>query len=274
MDAVVAKPQDYKSDLKPIWCPGCGDFSVLAAITRGLAELNLAPRDVALVSGIGCSSRLPAYSTLYGFHSVHGRALPVASGLKLARPDLTILTVGGDGDGFSIGGNHFVHACRRNVDLTYIVMDNSVYGMTKGQASPTTQADWTGSKLTPNGPGVAPFRPLEMALSAGATFISRAFSGDPMELTRQICAAVEHKGFSFIHVLSPCVTYRPEQKGWRDLVHSDFVEPYADRRDAFLRLLDDDGFTTGILYSNPSAPFQPTSQQTEPVSALGDQFAI
>jgi 2-oxoglutarate ferredoxin oxidoreductase subunit beta len=113
-----------------------------------------------------------------------------------------------------------------------------------------------------------------MALSSGATFISRAFSGDPMELTRQLCAAVEHKGFSFVHVLSPCVTYRPEQKGWRELVHGDFTEPFTDRRDAFLRLLDDDGFTTGILYRSPSAPFQPSPRSGMPVSALGDQFAI
>jgi 2-oxoglutarate ferredoxin oxidoreductase subunit beta len=274
MDAVAPKPQDYKSDLKPVWCPGCGDFSVLSAITRALAELRLPHKDVALVSGIGCSSRLPAYTSLYGFHAVHGRALPVASGLKLARPELTVLAVGGDGDGFSIGGNHFVHGCRRNVDMTYIIMDNSVYGMTKGQASPTTEADWTGSKLTPEGPGLSPFRPLEMALSAGATFISRAFSGDPLEVTRQICAAIEHKGFSFVHVLSPCVTYRPEQKGWRELVHADFTEPYSDRREAFLRLLDDDGFTTGILYKSQTPPFQPTPKSVEPVAALGDQFAI
>ncbi|KAA5606892.1 2-oxoacid:ferredoxin oxidoreductase subunit beta [Roseospira marina] len=274
MDAVVKKPQDYKSDLKPVWCPGCGDYSVLASVTRSLAELDLDPHTVALISGIGCSSRLPAYSTLYGFHAVHGRALPVATGLKLARPDLTVLVAGGDGDGFSIGGNHFVHACRRNVDMTYIVMDNSVYGMTKGQASPTTESTWTGSKLTPEGPGLAPFRPLEMALSAGATFIARAFAGDPLEMTRQICAAIAHPGFSFIHVLSPCVTYRPEQKEWRTLVHAEFTEPETDRKAAFLRLLDDDGFSTGILLKSPSAPFRPTTAASEPISALGRQFAI
>ncbi|MBB4287062.1 2-oxoacid:ferredoxin oxidoreductase subunit beta [Roseospira goensis] len=274
MDAVVAKPQSFKSDLKPVWCPGCGDFAVLSAITRTLTELGLPPREVALISGIGCSSRLPAYTSVYGFHGVHGRALPLASGLKLARPDLTVLSVGGDGDGFSIGGNHFVHACRRNVDLTYIVMDNSVYGMTKGQASPTTEADWTGSKLTPEGPGLAPFRPLEMALSSGASFIARAFSGDPLELTRQLCAAIEHRGFSFVHVLSPCVTYRPEQKGWRARVHGSFEAPTADRREAFLRLLDDDGFATGILYQGRETPFQPTAQATAPVAALGAQFAV
>jgi len=264
---------DYKSDLKPIWCPGCGDYSVLSSIMRALTELQLPPHQVSLVSGIGCSSRLPAYSTLYGFHSVHGRALPVASGLKLSRPDLTVITVGGDGDGFSIGGNHFVHACRRNVDLTYIVMDNSVYGMTKGQASPTTEPTWTGSKLTPEGPGLASYRPLEMALSAGANFIARGFSGDPLGLAKLICEGIAHPGFSFVHVLSPCVTYRPEQREYRKLTHAGF-EPTDSRRDAFLRLLDDDLFTTGILYKGKAGAFQPSMAGDAPVESLGNQFAI
>ncbi len=274
VDPPVYTAKSYKSALKPIWCPGCGDFSVLSGIMRALTELQLPPHQVSLVSGIGCSSRLPAYSTLYGFHSVHGRALPVASGLKLSRPDLTVLAVGGDGDGFSIGGNHFVHACRRNVDMTYVVMDNSVYGMTKGQASPTTDPDWPGSKLTPDGPGVAAFKPLEMALSAGANFISRAFSGDPLELARHICEGIQHPGFSFIHVLSPCVTYRPEQKAWRENVHTGFAEPTDDRREAFLRLLDDDAFSTGILYKGRAGAFQPSTEATTTVASLGDQFAI
>ena len=132
---------DFKSDYKPIWCPGCGDFTVLSSITKALAALELEPRNVAVVSGIGCSSRMPAYTTAFGFHGVHGRALAAATGLKIARPDLTVLVTGGDGDGYSIGGNHFMHACRRNVDMTYIVMDNHVYGMTKGQPSPTTEPE-------------------------------------------------------------------------------------------------------------------------------------
>lgn len=138
--------KDFKSDIKPVWCPGCGDFSVLSAVTKALAELQLRPEKVAVVSGIGCSSRIPAYTNVYGFHGVHGRALATATGLKLARPDMTVVVTGGDGDGFSIGGNHFLHACRRNVDMTYIVMDNEVYGMTKGQASrPPTPTGATAS---------------------------------------------------------------------------------------------------------------------------------
>ncbi|MCZ2414244.1 MAG: 2-oxoacid:ferredoxin oxidoreductase subunit beta, partial [Burkholderiales bacterium] len=122
--------KDYKSAYKPIWCPGCGDYSVLGAITKAFAIVQVRPENIAVVSGIGCSSRIPAYTSCYGFHGVHGRSLAAATGLKVARPELTVLVASGDGDGYSIGGNHFLHACRRNVDLTYIVMDNHVYGMT------------------------------------------------------------------------------------------------------------------------------------------------
>ncbi|MCB1850858.1 MAG: 2-oxoacid:ferredoxin oxidoreductase subunit beta, partial [Gammaproteobacteria bacterium] len=183
----VASPvtaKQFKSEIKPVWCPGCGDFSVLSAVTKALAYLALPQQNVALVSGIGCSSRLPAYVSVYGFHGVHGRALAVASGLKAARPDLTVLVAGGDGDGFSIGGNHFLHACRRNMNLTYIVMDNEVYGMTKGQASPTTSPDWAKSMLTPHGPGVPSFNPAAIALASGATFIARGFTGKPNDLAK------------------------------------------------------------------------------------------
>jgi 2-oxoglutarate ferredoxin oxidoreductase subunit beta len=265
--------QDYRSALKPVWCPGCGDYSVIASIAKALAELQLPREDVAFVSGIGCSSRIPAYSSVYGFHGVHGRALPIATGLKMARPDMTVIVAGGDGDGFSIGGNHFLHACRRNADLTYIVMDNSVYGMTKGQASPTTEPDWEGSKLTPDGTQVTPFQPLEIALSAGASFISRAFSGQPAELTRQLCEAINHKGFSLVHVLSPCVTFRPEQRAYKEKVHQEW-EPTADRTQAFQKLLDDDGYSTGILYKGTKPAFQPEKGASATIAQIEAQFSI
>ncbi len=185
---------DYKSATKPIWCPGCGDFTVLSSITKALAIVQVAPHEVAVVSGIGCSSRIPAYTTCYGFHGVHGRALAAGTGLKVARPDLTVLVTGGDGDGYSIGGNHFMHACRRNVDLTYIVMDNHVYGMTKGQASPTTEPDWD-NKLSPGGTGIRSFNPLVIALAAGASFVARASSGDPNGTAEIIAKAHPPPGF-------------------------------------------------------------------------------
>lgn len=242
------KAKDYKSDVKPIWCPGCGHFAVLSAITKALAQLALPREQVALVSGIGCSSRLPAYTHVYGFHGVHGRALPVATGLKTARPDLTVLVTGGDGDGFSIGGNHFIHACRRNLDLTYIAMDNQVYGMTKGQASPTTSPDWTRSKLTPHGTGLPSFNPAAIALAAGAGFIARGFSGDPGGLARLLVEAIQYPGFAFIHVLSPCVTFQPEQKGWKQTVHEQTESTTDDPLVAVQRMLQSDTMTTGLIF--------------------------
>ncbi len=164
MNAPNLKAKDFTSDVTPVWCPGCGDFHVLMSITKALAELGRPPEEIAVISGIGCSSRIPAYTNCYGFHGVHGRSLALAAGLKVARPELTVMAMSGDGDGFSIGGNHFLHACRRNVDMTYIVMDNRVYGMTKGQPSPTTESDWD-SAISPGGTGVRAFHPLVVELT-------------------------------------------------------------------------------------------------------------
>jgi 2-oxoglutarate ferredoxin oxidoreductase subunit beta len=243
----VLTAADYKSSYKPIWCPGCGDYTVLSSITKALAELQLPPHEVAVVSGIGCSSRIPAYTTCYGFHGVHGRSLAAATGLKVARPDLTVLVTGGDGDGFSIGGNHFMHACRRNVDLTYIVMDNHVYGMTKGQASPTTEPDWD-NKLSPGGTGIRSFHPLVIALAAGASFVARAFAGDPNGTASIIAQGIRHPGFAFIEVMSPCVTFRPEQREWKQRVHASPVETTDDPARAARRIMTDDGMNIGVLY--------------------------
>lgn len=254
--AAAVEPEVYRSGVKPVWCPGCGDYSVLNAITNALAYLQLPPERVALISGIGCSSRMPAYTNVYGFHGVHGRALPLASGLKLARPDLTVLAAGGDGDGFSIGGNHFLHACRRNVDMTYIVMDNQVYGMTKGQASPTTASDWTGSDLTPEGTGLLPFQPLIIALAAGANFVARCFSGEPANLAEILVEAIRHPGFSVVQVLSPCVTFRPEQRQWKNLVRMAPESAGADFRSAARHLMEDDGLSVGrVLHRGDRKPF-------------------
>ncbi|MDA1099990.1 MAG: thiamine pyrophosphate-dependent enzyme [Proteobacteria bacterium] len=259
MTAETACPRtarDYKSELKPVWCPGCGDFSVLMAITMAMAEIGRPPEEIAVISGIGCSSRVPAYTNCYGFHGVHGRALPLATGLKLSRPDLLVIAAGGDGDGYSIGGNHFLHACRRNVDLTYIVMDNQVYGMTKGQPSPTTPPEWD-SALVPGGTGLRPFHPLVIALAAGANFAARAFSGDPNGTAQIIVDGIRHPGFSFIEILSPCVTFRPEEREWAKEVHPAAVEETVDRAQAARRVLTDDGFNTGILYRGDRPPYQP-----------------
>ena len=245
--------QSYKSSYKPIWCPGCGDYAVLSSFTKAFAKLAIPPHEIVVVSGIGCSSRIPAYTNCYGFHGVHGRALAAGTGLKVARPELTVIVAGGDGDGYSIGGNHFLHACRRNVDITYVVMDNHVYGMTKGQPSPTTEPDWD-SKLAPGGTGLRVFHPLVIALASGANFVARAFSGDPNGTADIIAQAIRHPGFSFVEILSPCVTFRPEQRDWKDLVHAAPVEATDDPARAARRLMTDDGFNIGVLYVGDRAP--------------------
>jgi 2-oxoglutarate/2-oxoacid ferredoxin oxidoreductase subunit beta len=273
--APVLKAKDYKSDYKPVWCPGCGDFSVLSAITKAMAALQLVPERVTVISGIGCSSRIPAYLNVYGFHAVHGRSLPVAIGLKITRPELTVLVAGGDGDGFSIGGNHFLQACRRNVDLTYIVMDNQVYGMTKGQASPTTEPDWERGKLTPHGTRINPFYPLVIALASGANFIARASSSDPNGAARVITEAIQHPGFSFVQIMSPCVTFRPEQREWKTIVRPAPVEATSDPAIAARRLMTDDNFYLGTLFKGDRAPFQPDFQKrSDSLADLENDFRV
>jgi len=254
---MAATPKDYKSDIKPVWCPGCGDFAVLNAITKALAFLELPREAVAMITGIGCSSRIAAYTSVYGFHGVHGRALALAAGLKAARPELTVLAAGGDGDGLSIGGNHFIHACRRNMDLTYIIMDNEVYGMTKGQASPTTAPDWADGKLTPRGTGIRPFQPAGLALAAGASFIARGFTGDPNGLAKILVEAIRHPGFAFVHALSPCPTFRPEQMEWKRQVRGFDIEPTDDPVEAARRIQADDGMSIGVVYRNAYPVFRP-----------------
>jgi 2-oxoglutarate ferredoxin oxidoreductase subunit beta len=255
-EPLKCRPSDYKSEVKPIWCPGCGDYHVLMALTRAMAAIGLPPERLAVVSGIGCSSRIPAYTNCYGFHGVHGRSLAVATGLKIARPDLTVICASGDGDGYSIGGNHFLHACRRNVDLAYIVMDNHIYGMTKGQPSPTTEPDFD-TALAPGGTGLRPFNPLVVALASGANFIARGYSGNPNETAELIVDAIKHPGFSFVEILSPCVTYRPDQRSWKDRVHPAPVAPTDDAARAARRLMTDDGFNLGVLYRGTRAPYTP-----------------
>ncbi|MGE5547497.1 MAG: 2-oxoacid:ferredoxin oxidoreductase subunit beta [Solirubrobacterales bacterium] len=248
---------DFRSEVKPVWCPGCGDYGVLAAFGKAFADLGLEPHEVAVVSGIGCSSRIPAYTACYGLHGIHGRALPTATGLKLARPDLTVVATGGDGDGFSIGGNHFLHACRRNVDMTYVVMDNRVYGMTKGQPSPTTEADWDHSAMAPEGTGIAPFNPLAVALSAGANFIARAFSGDPNRTAALIAEAIAHPGFSLVVVMSPCVTFREEQREWKLTARPTPLPATDDPAEAARRLMTDDGMSMGVVFKGTRPPYAP-----------------
>ncbi len=197
---------EYKGKVVPDWCPGCGNFSQLRAISMALSQLDIKPEDVVISSGIGCSSNMPEFINTYGFHGLHGRSLPVAEGIKWANRKLTVIAYGGDGDGYFEGTQHFYHAAKRNVDMTYMVSDNQVFGLTTGQASPTTPIGRI-TKSTPDGNIEPPFNPMHYALTAGATFVARGLSGDIKQLTEITKAAIQHKGFSFIDVFSPCVTY-------------------------------------------------------------------
>ncbi len=179
---------------------------MLNALTQAVANLNIDPKDLLVVSGIGCSSNLPGFIHAYGFHSLHGRAMPIASGAKLANPELNVVVTGGDGDGYGIGLGHFVHAMRRNLDITYIVMNNQIYGLTTGQASPTSAHSFV-TKSTPAGNIEEPINPIAIAVVAGATYVARGFSGDPKHLTELIQNGIKHKGFALIDVFSPCVTW-------------------------------------------------------------------
>ena len=212
LDVVEGEPivqltaKDFKGPVEPDWCPGCGDFGVLNSLQRACAELGLKPHQILTVSGIGCSSNLPGYFNAYGMHTLHGRALAVATGAKLGNHELNVIVTGGDGDGYGIGGNHFSHTARRNVDLTYIVMNNQIYGLTTGQISPTSNQGMK-TKSTPFGNVEMPANPITSSIMNGATFVARGYSSDVRHLTQLMKKAIQHKGFSLVDVFSPCVTF-------------------------------------------------------------------
>jgi 2-oxoglutarate ferredoxin oxidoreductase subunit beta len=197
------QPKDLASDQEVRWCPGCGDYSILAQMKKALAPLGIPREKFVFVSGIGCSSRFPYYMNTYGFHSIHGRAPTLATGLKLARPDLSVWVITGDGDGLSIGGNHFMHAIRRNVDIKIILFNNEIYGLTKGQYSPTSRLG-TRTKSSPMGSVELPLRPLSIAIGAEATFVARTVDTDIHHLTATIQRAAAHKGTAFVEVYQNC----------------------------------------------------------------------
>jgi 2-oxoglutarate ferredoxin oxidoreductase subunit beta len=248
---------DFKSDEQPTWCPGCGDFGTMNGMMKALAETGNHPDETFVVAGIGCSGKIGTYMHSYALHGVHGRALPVGTGVKLANPDLEVMVAGGDGDGYSIGAGHFVHAVRRNVDMSYVVMDNRIYGLTKGQASPTSREDFE-TATTPEGPRQPPVNPLALALAAGGTFIAQSFSSDAMRHAEIVQAAVEHDGFGFVNVFSPCVTFNDVdtydyfRDSLVDLGETDH-DP-TDRDAAEEVILDAEREYQGVLYRNDEAP--------------------
>lgn len=271
--------KDFKSDLKPIWCPGCGDFGVLAASYRAFAELGLDPDKTVIVSGIGCSGRFPGFVTTYGYHSVHGRALPTAMGVKMANPELEVIAVGGDGDGFAIGGGHFPHAARRNIDITYIVMNNQIYGLTKGQVSPTSLHAQK-SPSSPFGNAEEPLNTMAAAIAADASFVARGASFKAKELTELIVAGIQNKGFSFIDAYSPCTSFNNTTQIWKEGVkYLDESHDSTDRAAAFAQALKDP-LTLGIYYKRERPTmvdqFDAIKKAADPMTAdeLLDGYAL
>jgi len=262
---------DYRSRVRRTWCPGCGDYGVLNALQNALAALNLERRNLVVVSGIGCSSDLPHFLNVYGIHTLHGRALPVAQGIKMANKDLTVVVAGGDGDGYGIGAGHFLHALRRNLDLTYIVMDNRIYGLTTGQASPTSDRGHK-TKSTPAGNPECALNPLALAVAGGATFVGRGFSGEPVHLAAVMKRAIAHKGFSLVDVFSPCVTWNKVNTydSYRPLILKLETENHnpADRDAALRQALREDKLPIGVFYEidEPTFEAEEPSLQGEPLA--------
>lgn len=277
--ATPAEPKTvahYRSSLRPIWCAGCGDFGVLAAFYEALVALDVDKDNLAVVSGIGCSSRFPGFVDAYGFHGVHGRSLPVATGVKMARPDMTVVAFGGDGDYFSIGAGHLPHAARRNLDITAIVMDNQIYGLTKGQISPTSPQTMR-TKSTPYGSHDMPINPIGYALMYGASFVARAFSAQRQVMARIMARAIQHKGFSFIQVMSPCVTFHDTYKTYKEITQPMPEAHDPNDREAAMHLaMTEEKLSLGVFYEGE--PMEPPGdyindpyievRQTDPMERL------
>jgi 2-oxoglutarate ferredoxin oxidoreductase subunit beta len=249
--------KDYKPEVPPDWCPGCGDFGVLNALFRACAELEIHPHELAVISGIGCSSNLPGFIRAYGIHSLHGRALPFATGVKLGNHALTVIATGGDGDGYGIGLNHFIQAMRRNINVTYIVMNNEIYGLTTGQASPTSETGMK-TKTTPHGNLEGMLNPMALALASGCGFVARGFSGDPKHLMKLYADGIQYPGFALIDVFSPCVTFNKQNTfDWfRKRVYK--LEDKGHNPEDFHAAMDralewGEKIPIGLLYRNPQA---------------------
>ncbi len=247
----VAK--DFQSDQDVRWCPGCGDYSILAQVQRVMPDLNIERHNLVFISGIGCSSRFPYYMESYGFHGIHGRAPAIASGLKIARPDLTIWVATGDGDGLSIGGNHLIHICRRNLDIKILLFNNQIYGLTKGQYSPTSEFGKV-TKSTPYGSIDHPFNPLLVSLGAEASFVARTLDRDPKHMQAVLRRAAEHKGTAFIEIYQNCnvfndgafFTFTEKETKDDNVVFIEHGKPmvFGKERDKGLKL---DGFTPRVV---------------------------
>jgi len=251
---VDAKVFDMK-DIDIAWCPGCGNFPILKTLKRTLAELQIKPTDVVLVSGIGQAAKIPHYFKTNVFNGLHGRALPAATAIKAANPALTVIAESGDGDMYGEGGNHFIHTIRRNPNITNIVHDNMVYGLTKGQASPTSQKGFV-TPVQVSGVFLEPFNPLAVAIALNASFVARAFAGD-MERTADILKqAIEHKGYALVDIFQPCVTFNRLNSIQWFKEHTYNLEDHdpSDRQKAFEKATETEKLPLGVFYKSPQKP--------------------
>jgi len=251
----------FNTAARPNWCVGCGNFGILSGLKKALLKLELEPHQVVVASGIGCSSKIPHWINVYGLHGLHGRTLPVATGLRLANHDMVVIAEAGDGDGYSEGMNHFIQAARRNVDLTYVVHNNGVFALTTGQTSSTGKQGFVSSS-TPDGSIEPPFHPAALAIAAGANFVARGFSGDIEQLGELIAAAVEHPGFALVDVLQVCVSFNPERgyKWYQQRVYKledEGHDPRDQDRALAVALADGDGrLATGVFYQGDRPPYE------------------
>ncbi|MBT8379003.1 MAG: 2-oxoacid:ferredoxin oxidoreductase subunit beta [Ignavibacteria bacterium] len=241
--------QDYKSIIEPVWCPGCGDYGILVSIQRALLNLDIDPENIVSVSGIGCSGRLSHFLNTYSLHGTHGRAVPTALGVKAAHPELTVFAVGGDGDGLGIGGGHIAHASRKNVDMNYLLIDNQIYGLTKGQTSPTSPLG-VKTKTSPHGVFEDTLDAIPIFLSYDVSFVARANGVDPKSLTQILMEAISHKGMSIVYILSPCRTFPLlDAKGLKAILQPlPEDHPTDNKMVALERAYSDQPIYTGIFY--------------------------
>jgi 2-oxoglutarate ferredoxin oxidoreductase subunit beta len=264
------KLTDFKTDIFADWCPGCGDFGIMTALQMALAEMGLEPHQVVLVSGIGCSGKVPHNVKAYGVHTLHGRTLPFATGIKLANPDLEVIAIGGDGDGLGIGAGHFVNTGRKNLDITYIIHDNGVYGLTKGQASPTLKLGLK-TKGIPKPNINQAVNPIALAIVSGYTYVARSYAYDVIHLRNTIVKAVEHKGLSFIDALQPCPTYNDiNTKEWYG--GEDRKDPKTGKPQPRLYKLEETGFDP-VVHSEEE-DLKKKLQAIEKANEWGDRIPI
>ncbi len=265
---------DYNPRTTPTWCPGCGNFGILIAIKKALLEMKLPPEKISISGGIGCCSKVPYWINNYGFNSLHGRPVPVAQAIKLTNPDIEVIAISGDGDGVAEGTNHFIHACRRNIDMTYIIHNNQIYGLTTGQASPTSDLDFV-TISSPFGTTDMPVNITALAIISGATFVARGFAGDIAHLSELLVKAMKHNGFAVVEVLQPCVTFNKKNTFEWDKEHTyklDKKYKTNSKEKALKVVLDNKKFALGILYEEKRKTFEEQLPQIKKTSLIKQPF--